>query len=219
MRNGEDWTEETFSSAAEAVGYPFRDRELLLAAFTHSSYAASFGGRDNERLEFLGDAVIELAVTEYLFRSDKADEGALTERRKQFVSRDALTSAEEKLELMRFLRHAGGESNLGGKTSSNLFEAVVGAIFLEGGYGAAKKWLAAHIGETETVNGKSLLQEYVQERTEGTPRYRTQEAEDGFSSTVTALGKSATGRGQSKKAAETEAACKLYDILTKGNGQ
>lgn len=213
MEHCEDWSEETYARAEEAVGFSFADRELLKTAFTHSTYASAFGVMSNERLEFLGDAVLELAVTEFLFRSDRADEGALTERRQQFVSRGALAVAEKRLGLMRFLRFTGAESNLGGKTSSDLFEAVVGAIFLSGGYGAAREWLSSHLEEAGPENYRSALQELTQERGE-TPRYRTEEKGETFVCTVSALGKSATADGQSKKAAQTRAAEKLYHRLT-----
>ncbi len=219
MRNGEDWSDATYAEAERAVGYPFKDRELMKTAFTHASYGAAYGVRDNERLEFLGDAVIELAVTEQLFRAERADEGTLTERRKQFVSRDALAAAEARLGLMRYLRYSGGESNLGGKTSSNLFEAVTGALFLEGGYAAAKRWLKKHIEEIAPENYRSLLQEYVQDRSKETPAYRTQPAGEGYLCTVQALGERAEGSGPSKKAAQTAAAEKLYLKLTERRSQ
>lgn len=215
MDNGEDWSEETFARAEEALGYRFTDRELLKTAFTHASYAAAYGGRDNERLEFLGDAAIELVVTEALFLACRDDEGALTELRKRFVSKEALERAEERIGLMRFLRHSGGENNLGGKTRSNLFEAAAGAIFLDGGFGQVKAWLRPRLVEAETVNYKSLLQELTQEEARETPAYRTRETEDGFICTAYALGEEATGSGSSKKAAQTQAAERLYTKLRK----
>ena len=93
MRNGEDLSAGELEAAQQAIGYPFRNRELLKACFTHRSYSNVFGGKDNERLEFLGDAVLELAVTEELFRSDENREGVLTERRQQLVSQSALEAA------------------------------------------------------------------------------------------------------------------------------
>ena len=122
------------SEAERALGYAFRDKALLHVCFTHASVA---GEESNERLEFLGDAVLELYVTEKLYRDSGAREGELTELRKRFVSREALSAAEARLGLVRFLRYAGGEDALRGKTASNLYEAAVGAIYLDGGYAAA----------------------------------------------------------------------------------
>ena len=215
--NGENWTEKEFGEAERVIGYRFRDRSLLLTAFTHSSYAAATGAESNERLEFLGDAVLQLVVTEMLIRRSSEDEGALTELRKQYVSRTALDGAEERTGLMRFLRYFGSESNVGGKTRSNLFEAVAGAVYLDGGLEAARQFLKEHLLRIETENYKTILQEYVQERENKTPVYRTQEAEEGFFCKVTALGVSAEGAGSSKKAAETAAAKALYGKFNKGN--
>ena len=200
----------------EALGYTFQDKQLLLTAFTHSSYAYQHGVESNERLEFLGDAVLQLAVTEMLLLTSKEDEGKLTELRKQYVSKPALEQAEKRVDLMRFLRYSGGENNVGGKTRSNLFEAVIGAIYLDGGLEAAKQFLRTHLSEIASENHKTVLQEYVQEREKTPPVYDTQEVEGGFECIAKALGCSASGFGTSKKAAETEAARKLFKILSEG---
>ncbi len=213
MKNGENWSEETYARAEEALGYAFSDRALLLAAFTHSSYANAHGGVCNERLEFLGDAVLQLIVTERLFREHGEDEGVLTELRKQYVARPALERAERRAGLMPFLRHAGGESNLGGKTPSNLFEAVAGAIYADGGLAPAKRFLKRFLTVTGTENFKTYLQEYVQERAKEAPVYTTRETEEGFHAEVFALGSRAEGDGTSKKAAETAAAKALFEYF------
>ena len=213
MRNGEDLSAGELEAAQQAIGYPFHDRELLKACFTHRSYSNIFGGKDNERLEFLGDAVLELAVTEELFRSSENREGALTEMRQRYVSQSALEAACARAGLMRFLRHSGGEQNLGGKTSSNLFEAAIGGLYLEGGMEPVRAFLKKYLVLCPTENYKTLLQEYVQEREKRTPDYRTKAVGDGYECTVTALGKSASGSGESKKSAETAAAGQLLKIL------
>lgn len=214
MRNGEDLGAGELEAAQQAIGHIFHDRELLKACFTHRSYSNAFGGKDNERLEFLGDAVLELAVTEELFRSDENREGVLTDRRQQLVSQSALEAACDRAGLMRFLRHSGGEKNLGGKTRSNLFEAVIGGIYLDGGMEQVRSFLKRYLMVCPTGNYKTLLQEYVQEREKRTPVYFTEQKGEGYRSTVTALGERAEGFGESKKAAETAAARKLYQILT-----
>ncbi len=214
MRNGEDWTEETYAEAEAAIGRTFRDRELLRRCFTHSSYSNACGGESNERLEFLGDAVLQLIVTERLFGESPADEGKLTSLRKRIVSREALTPAAEKLGLMRFLRHSGGEDNLGGKTPSNLFEAVVAGIYLDGGTEAARVFLEKNLALAADGDYKSALQEYVQARAEELPVYTVREEEGGFSCSVRALGAEAQGRGENKKTAQAQAARALLIHFT-----
>ncbi len=214
MSNFKPFGEDVLSGAMRAIGYSFRDRELLAVCLTHKSWSNAYGGEDNERLEFLGDAVLELIVTEELFRGTRADEGALTGLRQQFVSQSALEAACERAGLKRFMRYSGGESNIGGKTASNLFEAVLGGIYLDGGMEPAREFLGRFLTFTETENYKSLLQEYVQERARTTPVYLSSEGEGGYVCTVSALGREASGRGASKKAAETEAAKALLAIFT-----
>lgn len=219
MTNGQDWTEKTYAEAERTLGYTFGDRALLLKAFTHSSFSVISGEENNERLEFLGDAVLELVVTEMLVKRSRENEGKLTELRKQYVSQTALERAEAKIGLMRYLRYSGGESNVGGKTNSNLFEAVVGAIYLDGGLKAASAFISAHLSETETENYKTLLQELTQEREHETPEYRVRERNGRYECTVSALGTSASGQGASKKAAETAAAKALYEKIMKGGSR
>ena len=214
MNNGENWTEKTFRTVQNVLGYEFQNRDLLLSCFTHKSYANAFGGEHNERLEFLGDAVLQLAVTETLYGATAEDEGALTELRKQFVSKSALERAEARAGLMQYLRYSGGEHNVGGKTASNLFEAVVAGLYLDGGMAAAKAFLRRYLAVIETENYKSLLQEFVQGRMKEAPHYEVRVAESGFHCTVRALGESAEGAGASKKEAETNAAKTLYCRLT-----
>lgn len=209
------FTPAELSEIEKAIGHTFRDKQLLAVAFTHASLSPAY--RSNERLEFLGDAVLQLAVTEMLYDRVDADEGKLTEMRKQYVSRPALERAESRARLMRFLRHAGGEENVGGKTASNLIEATIGALYLDGGSRAARSFLKKFLSEIETENYKTLLQEFVQEREKKIPCYHVCDAEDGFVCTVSAMGVSATGMGTSKKVAETAAAKALYFTLTQKN--
>ncbi len=218
MRNGETWTESDLIAAQEAVGYRFHDPELLKTCFTHKSYSNARGGENNERLEFLGDAVLELCVTELLFKRYSLSEGRLTELRQQYVSQTALERATERAGLKRFLRFSGSENNVSGKTASNLFEAVIGGIYLDGGLEEVRKFLERYLSMSESENYKTILQEYVQERTKKTPVYSVTEQDGKYVCRVSALGKEASGAGESKKAAETEAAKQLCQILFKGIG-
>ena len=207
------WTEETCVAAEKALGYAFSDRSLLKTCFTHASLAAESGEESNERLEFLGDAVLEFLVTAWLYHSFDLPEGELTVLRTRYVSKQALERAEAKLGLMRFLRYQGGEDTLRGKTASNLFEAAVAAIYLDGGQDAAKAFLLRTLEETELYNYKSALQEYVQRYAHTTPVYETDACAEGYKSTVAALGERAEGTGANKKAAERAAAKNLYRKL------
>ncbi len=217
MRNGEDWSEGTYALAEQAIGYVFRDKKLLVTCFTHKSFSNVHAGlKNNERLEFLGDAVLGLCVSESLFLRTDAQEGELTTRRKNYVSRTALEAATERAGLMRFLRYSGGENNVGGKTPSNLFEAVLAGVYLDGGMKEARAFLSRYLEEKQLHNYKSLLQELVQPKGKTPPTYCNREEEGGFVCTVTALGKRAEGRGESKQSAEQNAAKALYETIRKG---
>ena len=204
-----------FGALEEILGHRFSDRSLLLTAFTHSSYAAHYGTESNERLEFLGDAVLELIVTEMLICTSSGDEGKLTELRKQYVSRSALEKAEARARLMPHLLYEGSGENIGGKTASNLFEAAIGALYPDGGMPCAKRFLKKYLSVIATENYKTLLQEFVQERQREMPEYHVRGEAGHFECTVSAMGMEATGMGGSKKAAETAAARELYEKLRK----
>lgn len=216
MRSGEDWTGETAAEAERALGYKFQNQELLKRCFTHSSCANVSGEQSNERLEFLGDAVLGLCVSENLFLNHGSfSEGDLTDVRKEYVSQDALTESEKKAGLMRFLRFSGGEENVGGKTPSNLFEAVVAGIYLDGGLKEAKEFVGRFLVRREERNFKSELQELVQARAHETPVYTDREENGAYVCTVSALGQSAEGVGRNKKEAEKAAAETLYQRLAR----
>jgi ribonuclease-3 len=158
----------------------FRRPELLQQALTHSSWAHEHPeaeAADNERLEFLGDAVIELLAGEALYRHDvAAGEGALTLRRAAMVSTGALAAAARRIDLGRFLRVGHGVEKAGGRDLdsllANAMEAVFGAIYLDRGLRAAAaafRGLAASTGEGS--NHKGHLQELTQAEGAGVPRY------------------------------------------------
>ena len=161
----------------EKLGYRFEDRELLVHAMTHPSIAAERRDvvEDNQRLEFLGDAVLQLILTEHLYRilPDQA-EGRLTKMRASLVSRQALTECAERLDLGEYLRLGKGEETNGGRErASNLAdacEALLGAIYLDGGIGSATEVILRLIEEDlqgvlmgeDTSNPKGRLQEVLQ---------------------------------------------------------
>ncbi len=206
----------------EKIDYTFRNKDLVIEAFTHSTYANKYGGKDNERLEYLGDAVLQMVVTEWQYGRDKrADEGDLTKERQTLVCEDALYKAVLALDIKSYLRIVGSSANIGKKTVSSLFETVVAAIYLDGGYEAAKKFILKFGGLKEQScekNAKGALQEFLQKRGEDMPTYQTEKSgkdnEPLFRARVSAIGKTAQGEGKSKRLAEQAAAEKLLNALT-----
>lgn len=210
-----------FEEIEEKIGYAFRRKELLKEAFTHSTYANAYGGRDNERMEYLGDAVLQLVVTEWQYaRNKRAEEGELTRERQRYVCEDALDEAVRSLGLQKYLLASGGRANVGKKTISSLFETVVAAIYLDGGYEPVKSFILGHgrlESEITPVNYKGAVQELLQKRGAEPPRYETEKSgKDNapvFRASATAMGITTQGEGGSKKEAEQEAARALLDKL------
>ncbi len=207
------------------IGYTFRNKKLLKTAFTHSTYANRYRERSNERLEYLGDAVLQLIVTEWQFRKDsEASEGKLTARRQKLVCRDALDSAVDGLEVWDYLLAVGTKYNVNGKAKSSLFEAITAAIYLDGGYKAAKTFVLEHGNvhfDVQEGNPKGDLKEYLEKRGNQEPRYEVEQSgKDNaphFHCVVTALGESARGEGKTKKEAEATAAARLLWELKNKN--
>lgn len=212
-----------YAEIENKIGYAFQNRELLREAFTHSTYANAHGGRDNERMEYLGDAVLQLVVTEWQYeRYQKADEGTMTRGRQRLVCEDALLDAVRDLGIEKYLLKAGSRANVGNKTVSSLFETVTAAIYLDGGYTAAKTFIQRfgldHI-QPRSENAKGALQEYLQNLGEQPPVYETEKiGKDNapiFYATAYALGRKEQGEGKSKKQAEQSAAANLLRELQK----
>jgi len=174
------------------VGYRFRDRELLKHALTHKSFAGqddALGLLSNERLEFLGDSVINCLVTEHLYHShpDKS-EGSLSKIKSLVVSRKILGEVAQGLELGKFLIMSPSEEKSGGRdrasTMSNAFEAVAGAMYTDGGLDVVRKFLerclfgriGGFLEDESNVNYKSKILEMSQHDGFGIPRYVTTEA-------------------------------------------
>lgn len=216
------------------LGYRFEDPALLDTALTHASYAhESDVEKDYERLEFLGDAVLGFVVADWLCRDDPtASEGDLTRRKQSVVRTEALAEAARRLGLGDSLRLGRGEESTGGRAKASLladaFEAVLGAVFLDGGIRAGRAFVRRHLGaELAASRGtrdtaedyKTRLQEYVQARLRRTPRYRIVSASGpahalDFEAEVL-LGEEilGRGRGKSRKQAEQHAACAALSAL------
>ncbi|OLE77852.1 MAG: ribonuclease III [Chloroflexi bacterium 13_1_20CM_2_70_9] len=221
---------------SEIAGYRFRDDALLLNALTHSSYlhehTAEPDARDFERLEFLGDAVVDLVVGEELFRRfPDATEGELTALRAALVSSAALADVGRRLGLPERARLGRGEEDTGGRQraglAASLYESVVGAVYLEGGLDEARQVVRRTMGDaiaaTATLtrrSPKAALQEWAQAERHPLPMYRTlsvtgPEHRRDFVVEVAVAGNVARGTGPSKRAAEEAAAQKLLEIVTK----
>ena len=205
----------------------------LNEALTHRSYAVENAlPYDNQRLEFLGDAVLEIVLTEYLFRLyPECDEGAMTKMRSALVREGALAALARKLELGEYLLVGRGEQEAGGagrdSTLADLFEAVLGALYLDGGFDCVKRFILSMFREEypdprsllSSINPKGLLQEYSQRRWGKPPTYtvlRTTGPEHlpVYEVEVSLHGYVAFGRAASRKQAESAAAQNLYLYLT-----
>ena len=177
-----------FSLLEKKLGFAFNQKDLLTQAFVHRSYLnenPDFGLDQNERLEFLGDAVVELVITEYLYKQypDKA-EGELTNWRAALVNAKMLTSVAEELGLNDFLLLSRGETKELGKARqyilANTFEALIGAIYLDLGYEASDKFIKTYLlARLPEVIQKKLYKDaksYFQERAQDvegiTPIYK-----------------------------------------------
>ena len=220
---------ETFpvGEAERKTGYVFRDKRLLVQAFTHSTYANQYGGEDNERLEFLGDSVLQLIVTEELYaRKEKFSEGEMTALRQRYVCGAALQTAVEKTGAEKLLMYVGKPENIGNKAVQSLFECVLAAIYLDGngtagdGYENARKYVKKRLFFGEKENYKGELQEYLQGKGKPRPVYETLsktgvDNAPSFTVTVRAENAEAQGKGASVKKAEEQAAKRLLVALKK----
>ncbi len=215
-----------YDEIEEKIGYTFRDRTLLKQAFTHVSYGKFYNAPDNERMEYLGDAVLEMVVTEWQYEKDDRPEGKLSAARQRLVCKLALETAVDGLDIYQYLLRVGKPQNLGDKSKSNLFEAVAAAIYLDGGYLAAKKFIFRHGNirfKEEEQNYKGALQEFLQARGEPPPRYtcKKQGLDHApiFYCTAWAMGESATAQGKNTREAEMLAAFRLLWELQQKYGE
>jgi len=166
----------------------FNNPEILKQVFIHRSYINEHRGaglKHNERLEFLGDAVLELACTEYLFTNFDRPEGEMTSWRSALVKGESLSEEAKKIGIDDYIRVSRGEAKNVGKARdlilANAFEALIGAIYLDQGYPVAKKFIEDHIiykldeilEKQRYIDAKSQLQEITQKKFSVTPTYET----------------------------------------------
>ena len=203
----------------EKIGYEFKDKNLLKQAFVHSSYGRMKGIQDNERMEYLGDSVLQLVVTEWQYLRDGSDEGKMTSDRQKLVCEDTLLAEVHELGLEKYLLYSGKLSqNVGKKAVSSLFETLVAAIYLDGGYESVKAFILERMSDRDTTNYKGVLQEFLQGKGESLPVYETvKHGSDNapvYEATTMALGFKGKGEGKSKKSAEQLAAKDLLEKLS-----
>lgn len=208
----------------QAINYQFKNVDLLCQAFCHSSFAKQHGLPDNERMEFFGDAVLEYVSSEYLFgKYADFDQGKLSKVRAALVSADGLRPAVERLDILQYLKVASNAQSIKStskKIEANLYEAVLCAIYLDGGIRAARKFILTTLNkELSAVNCsqkdvKSLVLEYCQAK-KWTAAFETVERtgpdnQPTFVRRFVVNGKTvAQGTGQNKTAADRDAAKKI----------
>jgi ribonuclease III len=225
-----------FAELQTRLGYQFRDENLLRLALTHPSVAHESGTATahNQRLEFLGDAVLQLVLTQKLYEQFPTfDEGPLTKARAKLVNSHTLAERARTLNLGTHLILSRGEDAHGGRERpsalADAYEAALGALFLDGGFEAAREFVlrefGAAFGELGAIpvieNPKGELQEWFQARSQTAPEYHVVSAtgpdhDRMFECTVHHDGvELARGQGRSKKAAESDAALAALEKLKK----
>jgi len=211
----------------EILGVKFNNQDLLEEALTHRSYLNEHRGvnkKHNERLEFLGDAVLELVVTEYLFNNYPNQEGELTNWRAALVKGDTLAKVADELDLEQFLQMSKGESLDQGRARkyrlANMTEAIIGAMYLDQGYEPVQKFIIDNIisrldniiKNKTYLDAKSYFQQKTQEELHVTPHYEVLSEEGPDHDKIFRVGvfvgeeKIAEGEGASKQEAQRTAA-------------
>jgi len=221
-----------FTEFENRIGYTFKNKKLLLEALAHSSFANETRVcESNERLEFLGDSVLSIMVSEYLFKHYRhLPEGELTKIRASLVCEKALFEFSKKIDLGKYILLGKGEENTGGRNRpsivSDAFEAVIAAVYLDGGSEEVRKYVLGFLPENIETNGgkalhdyKTLLQEIIQRNPEEKVEYiladqygpdhdRRFVVEVCMNNNV--IGK---GEGRSKKQAEQAAAKEALELM------
>lgn len=222
-----------FTEFENKIGYTFKNKELLHEALSHSSYANEVkrGRHSNERLEFLGDSVLSIVVSKHLFTHFKhLPEGELTKIRASLVCEKALFEFSKNIDLGKHILLGKGEENSGGRERpsivSDAFEAVIAAVFLDGGMEAAEKYVLSFIPKNIEATGskslhdyKTMLQEIIQKNPEERVEYvlADQTGPDHDRKFVVQVRLNSnvigTGEGHSKKQAEQAAACEALRLM------
>jgi len=227
--------DERLAACQETIGYEFREPWLLDKALTHSSTKRA-GQKSNERLEFLGDSVLAMVVSQRIFEIyPDHTEGEMTKIKSVVVSGKTLAKVSKKIGLYAFMAIGKGITSrpkIPRSVHGNVLEAVIGAVYLDGGLEPARRFVLAHLDEEighaaanrHGTNFKSLLQQYAQRYMSLTPTYRvvSEEGPDHGKSfeVIAVIGEQEydTGRGNSKKDAEQNAAQATLKMLKEERG-
>lgn len=220
-----------YTDIENIIGYCFKDKEVLREALTHKSYAGEHRSvKHNERLEFLGDSILGAIVADYIYNQcPHVEEGVLSKIKANLVSRHNLYLWGKQMDLGRYIALGHGELATGGRTRdsiiSNAVEAVIGAVYIDGGYTAAEQmvlpWVKTQQLTQDRGDYKSVLQEFLQKRSKQTPEYEViqtvgPEHDKVFTVRVSAEGrKLGIGKGHNKKQAEQNAAENALSSLKK----
>jgi len=217
-----------YAKLEEKIGYVFKNKNLLQTALTHKSFTNEHQGDNNERLEFLGDAVLGLVISNHLYTSLALNEGDMSKKRAQIVCEQALYTYASKIGLRDYLIVGQGEEEIQKSLIADSFEAILAAVYLEAGLKKAteviEKLVIPFMNEVKTIKDyKSTLQEYVQadkrsleyieKETTGPAHARQFVIEvkmDGI--------KMGTGKGKTKKLAEQNAAREALEKMAGGAG-
>ena len=209
------------------LDYEFKNKALLDLAFTHSSFSKI----NNERLEFLGDSVLNLVITKYLFENyPELDEGKMSRVRSNLVNQETLSSLSKNLELQKNIKLSAGEEKTNGREKksilSNTFEALIGAIYLDSNLDVVLDYIKKVYGELLTnVNlirnnkdPKSILQEYCQGKFLPLPNYNTTEVKDKINTfetvcSINGIKNYGYGKGTTKKNSHQSAAEMMLEQL------
>jgi len=217
----------SFDKVEKIIGYSFKNKNLLKNAFIHSSYANESSIESNERLEFLGDSVLELICTEELFNAFDLPEGKMTKYRASLVSESTLAFVINELKLHEYLIRGKGESK--SKVTSaekcDLYEAIIGALYLDGGIAVAKRFFdKTHgqlIGKLKTEgyedNAKNVLQEMMpKERIVYSTTKHGEDHNPTYKCTIIIAGVNmGYGEGTNKRSAEQMAAKNTINMIKK----
>lgn len=229
-----------FSELEKRIGVKFKNKDLLIQAFVHRSYLNehhNFPYSHNERLEFLGDAVLELIVTEYLFKNFNLDEGELTNLRAALVRGESLAALARELHFEKYLFLSKGERKNQGRAKeiilANAFEAFLGALYLDKGLEVVREFLEKYLLPRAKIifqnnlhkDPKTTFQEYIQEKYKITPHYKVLEEKGPDHQKIFKVGvfvnaeKWGEGEGFSKQKAEERAAFEALQKIEKKNNK
>ena len=216
----------------KSIGYEFKNKDLLKTALTHSSYANEHGEKSYERLEFLGDSILSFIISTYLYENHpELPEGDMSKIRAAIVCERSLESSCRNFGVEKYIILSRGEELTGGRERSSIiadvFEAILGAIYIDGGLECARKYVTNMLSKTvsDTVEGHGVFSDFKTKLQEIVQKYNSNvtyklvgesgpEHEKEFTVEVIYCGKTLSkGRGKSKKIAEQDAAKTAIEVL------